>query len=320
MLTAGLAETLVGIHSARVIHRDLKPANVLLALDGPHLIDFGIARATDATALTATGMILGTPAYMSPEQAFGQPLTPASDVFSLGSTLVFAARGAGPFDGDGDGQPQDVLRRVAHEEPDLSAVPEGLRLLVAACLAKAPGDRPSPRQVVDFVRKAGTPRTSEVWLPPALIAAIERAAAVMAPSVPAAAVPPAAPAPPLPPVPPSAPPYAPPGPADPGRRRLLTLGLSGGAVALAGGGTGFGAAGAGRPVEAEAHDRRQGSRPRPHRPGAPAGRRVHGEGPVDEARLRAPGPDPGRGRDGRRVQREARLGLRPGGRAAARCT
>ncbi|WP_052498865.1 protein kinase domain-containing protein [Streptomyces vietnamensis] len=242
-LVAGIAESLESVHAAGLTHRDLKPGNVLLALDGPHLIDFGIARATDATALTATGMILGTPAYMSPEQAFGQPLTPASDVFSLGSTLVFAARGAGPFDGDGGGQPQDVLRRVAHEEPDLSAVPEGLRLLVAACLAKAPGDRPTPRQVVDFVRKAGTPRTSEVWLPPALIAAIERAAAVMAPSVPAAALPPAVPAPPLPPlppVPPSVPPYAPPGPADPGRRRLLTLGLAGGAVALAGGGTGFG--------------------------------------------------------------------------------
>nr|WP_263986435.1 protein kinase [Streptomyces sp. NK15101] len=256
MLTAGLAEALAGIHAAEAIHRDLKPANVLLALDGPHVIDFGIARATDGTALTATGMILGTPAYMSPEQAYGQPLTPASDVFSLGGTLVFAARGTGPF--DGDGPHQEVLRRVAHEEPDLSAVPEGLRLPVAACLAKAPGDRPAPRQVVDFVRTAGASRTSEVWLPQALIAEIERAAAVMAPSVPAPAPPSAArtaptvPLPPPPPAPPSAPPcssqYAPPyeppaaggGPADPARRRFLRLGLAGGAVALAGGGTGLG--------------------------------------------------------------------------------
>ncbi|MER7535796.1 PQQ-binding-like beta-propeller repeat protein [Streptomyces sp. NPDC097704] len=269
-LAAGVAESLESVHRAGLVHRDLKPGNVLLALDGPHVIDFGIARATDGTALTATGMILGTPAYMSPEQAFGQPLTPASDVFSLGATLVFAASGAGPFDAAGGaGQPQEVLRRVAHEEPDLSAVPEGLRLLVAACLAKAPGDRPTPRQVVDIVRTAGTPRTSEAWLPPALIAAIERAAAVMAPEVPAPASPSAGsstvPLPPLPPgpppsvppygppygspygsahVPPYVPPYGPPaagdGPAGPGRRRFLRLGLAGGAVALAGGGTGFG--------------------------------------------------------------------------------
>ncbi|MFC9592358.1 PQQ-binding-like beta-propeller repeat protein [Streptomyces sp. NPDC056944] len=242
-LAAGVAESLESIHRAGLTHRDLKPGNVLLALDGPHVIDFGIARATDGTALTATGMILGTPAYMSPEQAFGHPLTPASDVFSLGATLVFASRGAGPFDGeDGAARPQDVLRRVAHEEPDLSAVPDGLRLLVAACLAKDPGGRPTPPQIVDLVRRTGTPRTSGVWLPPALIAEIERAAAVMAPTLPASVA--SAPVPPLPPAPPVAPPYAPSapgtGPADPGRRRLLTLGLASGAVALAGGGTGFG--------------------------------------------------------------------------------
>ncbi|MFE5295522.1 PQQ-binding-like beta-propeller repeat protein [Streptomyces sp. NPDC056632] len=250
-LAAGVAESLESIHAAGLTHRDLKPGNVLLALDGPHVIDFGIARATDGTALTATGMILGTPAYMSPEQVYGHRLTPASDVFSLGATLVFAACGRGPFDGpaaaavaDGRLQAQDLLRRVAHEEPELSAVPEGLRLLVAACLAKAPGDRPTPRQVVDHVRQGMGPRTSGPWLPPALNAAIERAAAVMAPAV--TPTPPAVPAAPAlpsqPPAPPPVPPYAPPaaeGPKGLGRRGLL-LGLAGGATALAGAGTGLG--------------------------------------------------------------------------------
>ncbi len=180
MLAAGLAEALVGVHAAGVVHRDLKPANVLLALDGPHVIDFGIARAVDGTALTATGMVLGTPAYMSPEQAVADPVGPASDVFSLGSTLAFAARGAGLFDG---GTPTDVLRRVVHGEPDLSGVPEGLRLLVAACLAKRPEDRPAPRQIVGIVEQGAAPRTSGAWLPPALIAMIEEAASVLAPSV-----------------------------------------------------------------------------------------------------------------------------------------
>ncbi|MFF4170883.1 PQQ-binding-like beta-propeller repeat protein [Streptomyces sp. NPDC001744] len=246
-LAAGIAESLETIHSAGLTHRDLKPGNVLLALDGPHLIDFGIARAADGTALTATGMILGTPAYMSPEQAVAAPVGPASDVFSLGSTLAFAARGTGLFDG---GTPTDVLRRVVHEEPDLSAVPEGLRLLVAACLAKRPEDRPTPRQIVGIAERGAAPRTAGAWLPPALIAAIEEAAAVLAPSVTPTPPPPArepdpAPGPPpFPPGPPVPPPFAPgasapPAPAGPGRRRLL-LGLAGGAAALAGGGTGLG--------------------------------------------------------------------------------
>ncbi|MBT2441953.1 serine/threonine protein kinase, partial [Streptomyces sp. ISL-36] len=179
-LAAGIAEALKSIHAAGLTHRDLKPGNVLLALDGPHIIDFGIARAADGTALTATGMILGTPAYMSPEQATAGEVGPPSDVFSLGATLAFAASGSSPFEG---GTPLDVLQRVVREEPDLAAVPDGLRLLVAACLAKAPADRPTPRQVVGYAQQGAAPRTSGPWLPPALTAAIEEAAAVMAPSV-----------------------------------------------------------------------------------------------------------------------------------------
>ncbi|MFC8294677.1 PQQ-binding-like beta-propeller repeat protein [Streptomyces sp. NPDC057250] len=241
-LAAGIAASLETVHAAGLTHRDLKPGNVLLALDGPHLIDFGIARSADGTALTATGMILGTPAYMSPEQAVADPVGPASDVFSLGSTLAFAARGTGLFDG---GTPTDVLRRVVYEEPDLSGVPEGLRLLVAACLAKRPEDRPTPRQIVGIAERGEAPRTSGAWLPPALIAAIEEAASVLAPSVvpaPAPAPPAGAPAagPALPPPPFPAAPPAPPAAPGPGRRRLLLLGLTGGAVALAGGGTGLG--------------------------------------------------------------------------------
>ncbi|MFD9407483.1 protein kinase [Streptomyces sp. NPDC059989] len=263
-LAAGIAEALESIHAAGLTHRDLKPGNVLLALDGPHVIDFGIARATDGTALTATGMILGTPAYMSPEQATAAPVGPASDVFSLGATLAFAARGSGVFDG---GRPVDVLKRVVREEPDLSAVPDSLRLLVSACLAKEPADRPTPRQVVEYVERMAAPRVAGAWLPPALITAIEEAAAVMAPAVTASAPPPAAfaPAVPVPPTPPPA--YAPhtgaqpadqpvptSPPSGPSRRRLL-LGVAGGTVALAGGGTGLGLwlarGGSGKPTDAK---------------------------------------------------------------------
>lgn len=139
-LGAGLAEALQAIHGCGLIHRDLKPANVLMAVDGPHVIDFGISRALDATgSLTATGIVLGTPGYMSPEQARGEPVTPASDVFSLACVLVFAATGTQPF---GDGTPAAVLYRIVSAEPDLGGVPPGQRDLLAACLAKDPAQRP----------------------------------------------------------------------------------------------------------------------------------------------------------------------------------
>ncbi|MFI6036016.1 PQQ-binding-like beta-propeller repeat protein [Streptomyces sp. NPDC051315] len=239
-LTAGIAEALVSVHASGLTHRDLKPANVLLALDGPHVIDFGIARAAEGTALTATGRRLGTPAYMSPEQVMGHPLTPASDVFALGSTIAFAAKGSSLF---GDGPEPEVLRRVVRDEPDLTAVPEGLRLTVAACLAKSPEERPAPREVVEFIRRGTGPATAGAWPPAVLMDAIEEAADVMAPGVRAA---PAQP----PPLPAGGPPPAspsdavpagssspPPPAARPLARRKLLLGMAGGALALAGGGT-----------------------------------------------------------------------------------
>ncbi|MFD7256985.1 protein kinase [Streptomyces sp. NPDC059874] len=242
-LAAGIAEALESIHAAGLTHRDLKPGNVLLALDGPHVIDFGIARAADGTVLTAAGTVLGTPAYMSPEQATAGQVGPASDVFSLGTTLAFAARGSGPFDG---GRTVDVLKRVVRGEPDLSEVPDGLRPLVAACLAKNPADRPTPREVVAYVERDAAPRPAGAWLPPALTAAIEAAAAVMAPEVAPVPTPPALPLPPASPPGPLPGPQSgpPPGPQSveqgrPGRRALL-LGVAGGAVALAGGGTAVG--------------------------------------------------------------------------------
>ena len=138
-LTAGLVEALQAVHAAGLVHRDLKPANVLLALDGPRLIDFGISRALEKTAMTSTGMIVGTPSFMSPEQAQDARVGAASDVFSLGCVLVFAAAGQGPF---GGGPQASLLYRIVHAEPALDGVPGGLRDVAAACLAKAPADRP----------------------------------------------------------------------------------------------------------------------------------------------------------------------------------
>jgi outer membrane protein assembly factor BamB len=140
-LAAGLAEALHVIHDGGVVHRDLKPANVLLADDGPRVIDFGIARALDRTAATLPGSVIGTPLFMSPEQAQGQLTGPASDVFSLGGVLYFAATGSGPF---GSGPAAIVLYRVVHTEPDLDRLPPDLGDLVAACLAKDPARRPEP--------------------------------------------------------------------------------------------------------------------------------------------------------------------------------
>src|SRR5581483_7873638 len=141
-LLGGLVEALQAIHACGVVHRDLKPANVLLATDGPRVIDFGIARAADGTALTAAGVVFGTPGYMSPEQAEGRGAGPASDVFALGCVIAYAATGAGPF---GGGTAAAILYRVVHCEPELTGVPPRLRELVAACLTKAPGARPTLR-------------------------------------------------------------------------------------------------------------------------------------------------------------------------------
>ena len=140
-LLAGLSEALAAIHACGVVHRDLKPANVLLAADGPRVIDFGISRATDGTAATAAGVVFGTPGYMSPEQAEGRPAGPASDMFALGCVIAYAAGGAGPF---GTGTAAAVLYRVVHGEAALDRVPPALREIVSRCLAKDPAARPAP--------------------------------------------------------------------------------------------------------------------------------------------------------------------------------
>jgi outer membrane protein assembly factor BamB len=152
-LAAGLAEALRAVHAAGLVHRDLKPANVLLAIDGPRVIDFGIARAVADTRLTMTGAVIGTPGFMSPEQVQGFDTGPASDSFSLGSVLAFAASGSAPF--SGRGVPSAALMyRIVHTEPDLSAVPADIRGLVEACLAKDPGQRPDLGRVAAYSTSA----------------------------------------------------------------------------------------------------------------------------------------------------------------------
>src|SRR5215471_18568016 len=158
VLGAGVAEALGAIHAAGLIHRDLKPSNILLAEDGPHVIDFGVARAADASSITARS---GTAGFMAPEVLLGQPLTPACDVFALGVVLAFAT-GIQPF---GAGPPEAISYRVAHEEPDLSGLDPQLRDLVAACLAKEPSHRPTPAAILEFLTD---PDRSAGWLSPPL--------------------------------------------------------------------------------------------------------------------------------------------------------
>jgi Protein kinase domain len=140
-LLAGLTEALAAIHACGVVHRDLKPANVLLATDGPRVIDFGISRATDGTVLTAAGVVFGTPGFMSPEQAEGKQAGPASDMFALGCVIAYAATGAGPF---GTGTAAAVLYRVVHAEAALRGVSPALREIISGCLAKDPAARLTP--------------------------------------------------------------------------------------------------------------------------------------------------------------------------------
>ncbi|MFE0132119.1 serine/threonine-protein kinase, partial [Streptomyces sp. NPDC059037] len=166
LLVAGIAEALQAIHWAGVVHRDLKPANVLLAEDGPRVIDFGIARAADAGGLTGVGLRIGTAAYMAPEQAMGLAVTPGTDVFALGALAAYVAGGVLPF---GGGPESAALYRVVHEEPDLSLVPADLYDLLRRCLAKHPDDRPAPSELIDAVRAhpavAAHPEFTDGWLP-----------------------------------------------------------------------------------------------------------------------------------------------------------
>ncbi|WP_328874211.1 serine/threonine protein kinase [Streptomyces sp. NBC_00287] len=174
-LIAGVAEALQAVHREGIVHRDLKPSNVLLAADGPRVIDFGVARAADATSVTQSGMALGTVAYMAPEQALGAEAGPSADVFALGQTAVFAATGVAAF---GVGDPHAVLYRVVHEEPDLSRVPEEIRELVARCLRKPAAERPTVEEVIRSVQAIQAQRGDEArfasgaWLPGELAAGI----------------------------------------------------------------------------------------------------------------------------------------------------
>jgi eukaryotic-like serine/threonine-protein kinase len=176
-LGAGLAEGLLTLHNSGLVHRDVKPSNVLLSLDGPRVIDFGIARALDGTgtALTQTGTVIGSPGYMSPEQATGHPAGPASDIFSLGAVLAVAATGRPPF---GEGPTAvAVMYRVLHEQPDLDGLPGTLCEIVAACLDKDPTRRPPPQQIrTHLLPEPDATVPQRGWLPPAISEAVARMA------------------------------------------------------------------------------------------------------------------------------------------------
>ncbi|WP_073950985.1 serine/threonine-protein kinase [Streptomyces kebangsaanensis] len=179
ILAAGLAGALKDIHAAGLIHRDLKPSNVLVTIDGPRVIDFGIARALETVTdggLTRTGALVGSPGFMAPEQVRGDRVTPACDVFCLGSVLAYAATGALPFGGTDSGV-HALMFRIAEEEPALEALPEGIADLVRACLQKDPAARPTLDQVVQRTGAENTVadgRLRDPWLPSALVAQLGR--------------------------------------------------------------------------------------------------------------------------------------------------
>ncbi|MFC7304104.1 MFS transporter [Streptomyces monticola] len=176
VLANRLALALEAVHRAGLLHRDLKPSNVLVTVDGPRLIDFGIVRALDSISgdslHTRTGMLIGSPGFMSPEQVRGHQLTPASDVFCLGAVLVYAATGRLLF-GAGDTALHAHLFRIAEDEADLSGLPASLAELVAACLHKDPAQRPTPAQIA--ARTDGD--DGNVWLPGEVLAQLGRHAA-----------------------------------------------------------------------------------------------------------------------------------------------
>ena len=192
VLARGLAEGLSAIHAAGVVHRDLKPANVLLAEDGPRLIDFGISRAVEASALTHTGLVVGSPGFMSPEQAEGREVGPPSDVFSLGAVLAFAATGQGPF---GSGSTPALVYRVVYGAPQLDLVPAGVRALIDRCLAKDPARRPTADDLL-----SGAAQPAAGWLPEPVTRALTAAPPTTTAAAPSGAPAPVPPAP-VPPVP-----------------------------------------------------------------------------------------------------------------------
>ncbi|WP_263981195.1 serine/threonine-protein kinase [Streptomyces naphthomycinicus] len=175
-LGAGLAAALQEIHAAGLIHRDLKPSNVLLAAAGPRVIDFGIARAVDGTRMTQTGVVVGSPGYMPPEQAMGKDVGPAGDIFSLGAVLAFAATGRSAF-GDGAASHAALLYQVVHGEPELTGIPRSLLGLVRACLLKDPADRPAPAEIAAALAPQGVEGVLRDWLPSAVASTIATHAA-----------------------------------------------------------------------------------------------------------------------------------------------
>lgn len=241
-LVAGVAEALYAVHRAGLVHRDLKPSNVLLGPEGPCVIDFGIARAADATPLTRTGYPVGTPVFMAPEQVRGEHAGTAADVWALGALALYAATAAKPF---GDGPESAVLYRVVHEDPRLDGCPAYLRDLVAGCLDKHPTRRPSLSAILE---QFPAPERGG-WLPEGLARAVARYAETPArpmlasvPPAPFAAMPPPLPPSPAPsPAPVAAAPVSAPGSGPTprpkqGRRRVVAIGLASFlAVLIAGG-------------------------------------------------------------------------------------
>ncbi|MFJ9893728.1 serine/threonine-protein kinase [Streptomyces sp. NPDC091280] len=179
ILAAGLAHALQDIHAAGIVHRDLKPSNVLVTIDGPRVIDFGIARALETQAgdgLTRTGSLVGSPGFMAPEQVRGDRITPACDIFCLGSVLAYAATGTLPF-GSANSGVHALMFRIAQDEPDLTGIPEGIAELVRDCLRKDPGARPTLDQILDRTGAEDTVssgRSHDPWLPNALVAQLGR--------------------------------------------------------------------------------------------------------------------------------------------------
>ncbi|QKW05385.1 ABC transporter substrate-binding protein [Streptomyces sp. NA04227] len=220
ILGTALAGALASVHAAGLVHRDVKPGNVLLALDGPRIIDFGIARRADGeeTGLTATGLVVGSPGFLSPEQARGQRVDPASDMFSLGCVLAYVATGRPPF---GHGDSGSLLYRTVHDAPDLDGITDpALRAFLGRCLAKDPAARPSAGEAAGALVEDSVTSGAE-WLPDPVVRMIaDRAAHLLAlPGVEDTELVGPAPA-----------------PARPGRRRVLWW-ATGGAMLAAGAGT-----------------------------------------------------------------------------------